>query len=231
MERLTRVVVIVTCAILSMWAGSRIYRDRTVPQARNQREPLERLQPNSLLVATATAAAAGSEAATLAVVEFSDFECPFCGQHARQTYLDIEREFVKTGSVRYVFRHLPLRGRHPNAAAAAQAAECARREGRFWPMHALLFQNQKALARDRLIGYGEAVALDRSSFEACLDHSADTAVPEDEAMASRLQIASTPTFLIGRLGRDGTVNVLRRLNGALPFQMFKTVLEELLTAS
>src|ERR1017187_3493654 len=84
--------------------------------------------------------------ASLAIVEFSDFQCPFCGWYARDTYAELNREFITTGKVAYGFRNFPLEHAHPMALLAAETAACAGFQGRFWEMHDMLFSNQRALA-------------------------------------------------------------------------------------
>jgi protein-disulfide isomerase len=88
---------------------------------------------------------AGQSGARLALIEFSDYQCPFCGQHTRGVYQEIMRQFVDTGQVRYFFKNLPLEKIHPLAFNAAVAAECAGASGQFWAMHDRLFANQNAL--------------------------------------------------------------------------------------
>lgn len=87
----------------------------------------------------------GASSARIGIVEFSDFECPFCGRHAAAVYGELQAKFVNTGKVRYQFRHLPLEQIHPNAKKASEAAECAGDQGKFWEFHDALFANQKAL--------------------------------------------------------------------------------------
>src|SRR6185436_20936742 len=83
----------------------------------------------------AGAATKGRASAPLVMLEFSDFECPFCGRYSRETYPQVQREYVDTGKVRYVFRHTPIERIHPQAMKAAEAAECAGTQGKFWEMH------------------------------------------------------------------------------------------------
>jgi protein-disulfide isomerase len=89
----------------------------------------------------------GAPDARVTVVEFSDYQCPFCGRHARETLPKIDETYIKTGKVKYVFRDFPLERIHPNAVKAAEAARCAGESGKYWEMHNRLFGDQKAGAR------------------------------------------------------------------------------------
>jgi protein-disulfide isomerase len=170
----------------------------------------------------------GDPAAPLVLVEYSDYQCPFCARHVRETAPLIDREYVRTGRVRHVFVDLPLERPHPLALKAAEAAACAGEQKRFWEMHDRLFASQ-----DRLEPWGahaEALSLDGPSFEECLASGRHAAgIRRGVAEASRLSIATTPYFLIGRSERGGaSVRVLATLAGARPFAAFKETLDGLL---
>jgi protein-disulfide isomerase len=132
---------------------------------------------------------------------------------------------VKTGKIRRAFKHLPL-SIHARAFDAALAVECAGRQQRYWSMHRQLFDNQGALASDDLRRHAIAVGLNESQFMACLDDadSADT-VKADQAEARRLQVMSTPTFFVARVEGAGAAILMRRIRGAQPYSVFKTVLD------
>ncbi len=148
----------------------------------------------------------GAADAPITIVEFSDFQCPFCGRAAK----DLRDLVGATPEVSLVFRHFPLdtscnanlqRQMHPNACLAAYAAECAGKQGRFWEYHDLLFENGQRLGRDALVTYGERVGVDVPAFEQCLDDPATHArVAADVEAAARAGVNSTPTlFINGRL--------------------------------
>jgi protein-disulfide isomerase len=103
--------------------------------------------------------AKGASGARVILIEFSDFECPYCGRHFRQTLPRIDREYVQTGKVRYVFRHFPLESLHKEAFKAAEAALCAGDQQKFWEMHDRLFAHQDALATGKLPGHAAALGL------------------------------------------------------------------------
>jgi protein-disulfide isomerase len=170
----------------------------------------------------------GDPAAPLVLVEYSDYQCPFCARHARETAPLIDREYVQAGRVRHVFVDLPLERAHPLALKAAEAAACAGEQKRFWEMHDRLFASQDRL--EPWVAHAEALSLGGPAFEECLAsgrHAA--AIRRGVAEAARLSIATTPYFLIGRSERGGTsVRVVTTLPGARPFAAFKEVLDGLL---
>jgi protein-disulfide isomerase len=169
--------------------------------------------------------------AQFAIVEFSDFQCPFCAQHARNTFSELKRAFVDSGRLAYVFRNFPIETLHPFAFKASEAAECARLQNRFWEMHSELFKNQKALAReDDLIKYAGAARLDLVRFRECLAGSTSGVVSQDINAGKEVGVTSTPTFAVGRFRDDRTVDVLRIIRGALPYAEFEVALKPFLSS-
>jgi protein-disulfide isomerase len=174
----------------------------------------------------------GAATAALALIEFSDFECPFCGRHAQTVYHELQSRFVDTGEVRYVFRHLPLDEIHPSALRAATAAECARAQGKFWEMHDQIFMNQRALAMSNLLDHARLLGLDLQQFQPCLqDSGVTTRIKQDQLEARRLGVSSTPTFFIGEIKSDGIVRVTKRIAGAQTFPVFQAALQGLISKS
>jgi protein-disulfide isomerase len=168
----------------------------------------------------------GHPSARIGVIEYSDFECPFCGKFATATYPTIVKAYVETGKVQFAFRHLPLK-QHPLAMKAAEAAECSRRQGRFWPMHDALFTMPRALDSDSLLAKAKTLGLDSGQFQRCMDGEAITRVRQDVAEAQALGITGTPTFLFGTIEPDGRLKVVRRESGAIPAKAFAGMLDDL----
>ncbi len=139
----------------------------------------------------------GDANAPVVVIEYGDFQCPVCLRFFDETLPAIEQEYIDAGQVRWVFRHFPLTQFHPNAEAAARAAECAGEQGQFFAYHDLLFENQHALMDDDLRGYADTLGLDLTAFDACIA-SADTEarVEGDVADGTALGVTGTPTFFI-----------------------------------
>ncbi|MBV9380865.1 MAG: Na+/H+ antiporter NhaA [Streptosporangiaceae bacterium] len=135
----------------------------------------------------------GPKDSHVTVVEYGDFECPYCGQ-AEPAVRELLRDY---GEVRYVWRHLPLSDVHPHAQLAAEAAEAAAKQGKFWEMHDRLFEHQDALTARDLIRYGREVGLDAERFASDLrKHAGGARVAEDVDSADLANVAGTPTFFV-----------------------------------
>lgn len=171
----------------------------------------------------------GSATARVAVIEYSDYQCPFCGKYDRETFPQIQEDYLKSGKIRYVFRDLPL-DFHENAFKAAEAAHCAGEQGKFWEMHDLLFANQTALTESDLVQHAAALRLDEPRFQQCLTSERFAAdIRKGVTEASNAGLNGTPTFLIGIVQPDSTVKITRKLVGAKPYAQFKAAIDDLLT--
>jgi Na+/H+ antiporter NhaA len=146
----------------------------------------------------------GSEDASVTLVEYGDFECPYCGQAE-----PVIREFLADhGDVRYVWRHLPLTDVHPEAQIAAEAAEAASEQGAFWEMHDLLFQHQDALRRPDLESYAQELGLDVERFsDALRTHEFAGRVADDVDSADLSGVAGTPTFFVNGRRHYGAYDI------------------------
>jgi protein-disulfide isomerase len=172
----------------------------------------------------------GDKNAKLTLVEFSEFQCPFCGRHVRETYPQLDKEYIQTGKVKYVFRDLPLESIHKNAFKASEAAHCAGEQNKFWEMHDRLFANQNALEAPMLTAHAQAIGLDTKKFQACLDGGKSAAdIRKNIADASKLGITGTPTTVIGMTQpNDPKIKILRVIRGAQGYNAFKAAFDELL---
>ena len=223
LDRLSSVAVIVA-SVTVVWA----ILDRR-SESPNMGPWVERLEVGEVVPSPPTAGVRGNSIARIAVVEFSDFECPYCARHARDVYPRLMEEFVDAGRVQYVFRHYPIEHIHPSAFQAAEAVECAGRQGAYWKMHDLLFAVQGASSRPDLMDAAGSLGLG-AAFETCLDSGAmSVRVREDMRYAERLGITSTPTFLFAEIQADGTLKVRARMDGAGTYAVFESTLEELLS--
>jgi protein-disulfide isomerase len=181
-------------------------------------------QPLSLI----GAATKGSRTAKVAIIEFSDFQCPYCGVFARNTLPLLDRDFIQPGRVLFAFRNLPLTEIHPFAQRAAEGAACAGQQGKFWEMHDSLFGDPRHLDQGSILRRADALELRASAFAVCLEGNAATAIQQDEAAAQALAIDGTPIFYLGVLLADGRLNVLNVLAGAQPISQFEGALDGLL---
>lgn len=155
----------------------------------------------------------GSPMAPLTIVEFSDFECPYCGR-AHPVLQQLLSEYE--GRVRLVFKQFPLSA-HPHAAAAARAAVAAGNQGKFWEMHDLLFEHQRQLEEEDLLGYAEQIGLDMDRFRADLASAETQArVEADKDQGQRLGVEGTPTFFVdGRRFREPPTSLAAYVREAL----------------
>ena len=146
----------------------------------------------------------GPEGAPVTVVEYGDFECPYCGQ-AEPIIRELLADF---GDVRYVWRHLPLNDVHPNAQLAAEAAEAAAAQGNFWPMHDLLLEHQDALSGRDLVGYAEELGLNAEKFrDHLMKRKGAGHVIEDVESADQSGVSGTPTFFINGRRHYGAYDI------------------------
>ncbi len=148
------------------------------------------------------------------------------------TLPQIERDYIKTGKVKYVFRDLPLVSIHKQAFKAHEAANCAGDQEKYWEMHNQLFANQKKLRRKDLSDYAKSLGLNLSVFEGCLDSGKhEKGIRKDIASATDAGIRGTPTFLLGYTESDPSkVKAVRMLRGAQPYSQFKQAFDQLLAS-
>ncbi|MBI1747821.1 MAG: thioredoxin domain-containing protein [Acidobacteria bacterium] len=147
----------------------------------------------------------GNAKAPITITEFSDFECPACGEFVRNTLPKITERYIKPGQARLVFRNYPLTGLHPNAEGAAMAAECAAKAGIFWSYHDQLFANAKNLETASLIKYAESLGQDGKIFGQCLRASETRKqVHQDIQDGTKFGVRSTPTLLINKYRVSGS---------------------------
>jgi protein-disulfide isomerase len=161
----------------------------------------------------------------VALVEFTDYECPFCGEYARQTESTVDRQLVDSGILRHVVFNFPLEQIHPHARLASEAAECAGRQGRYWEMHSRLFSDRRNLDPGALIRLGKALGLNEDSFTRCLSGEATDRITADIGEGFRLGVRATPTFLIGIVRSDGSIDVMKRIAGTVSINDLKPVID------
>ena len=166
----------------------------------------------------------GPKTAPFTIVEFTDYQCPFCRRFRVETYPRLKQELIDTGKVRFVSRDFPL-DFHPNAMRAAEAARCADEQGQFWAMHDTLGANAGKLSADDIKGYAGQLKLDLPKFSACVDSDRyKPAIQKDMQEASSLQVGGTPSFVIGKTTLEGVDGIL--FVGAQPFDAFQAKLKE-----
>jgi protein-disulfide isomerase len=156
----------------------------------------------------------GPADAPITIVEYSDYQCPFCRRWHDEVYEPLLAAYP--GQIRLVYRHLPLTSIHPDAMSAAEAAMCAGEQDAYWPFHEKLFSSE-ALNSTTYVQYAQDLKLNLGTFEACLsDHKYQQAIQEDSDFAINLGIRSTPTFFINGLA----------VVGAQPLDVFQQVIDK-----
>jgi protein-disulfide isomerase len=171
----------------------------------------------------------GRPDAPLTLVEFSDYQCPYCRRFFDTTLPALKAEYIDTGKLRYVFRDFPIDRIHPFARKAAEAAHCAGDQGRYWEMHDRLFQNHKALQVEQLKAHAQALGLDPGAFDACLEQGKYAAqVQRDLEDGAAAGVQGTPGFFLGKTRPEDTIQGMF-IKGAQPVTAFRSVIERLLT--
>ena len=178
------------------------------PDANNQENPI-------LEVNTDGDPVEGSKNAPVTIVEFSDFQCPYCGRFAIETLSQIKTNYIDTGKVKVVYKDFPL-SFHENAQKAAEAAQCAFDQDKFWEFHDKIFQNQQDLSVISLKRFASELELNTEKFNGCLDSGKMAArVQKDVQEGASVGISGTPAFLVNGIG----------VTGAQPFEVFKQIID------
>jgi protein-disulfide isomerase len=189
-------------------------------------------EPQNVVLSVKDDPVKGEKDAKLTLIEFSDYQCPFCARHSRETIPQLEREYIATGKIKYVFRNFPIASIHPLAFKAHEAANCAGEQGKYWEMNGRLFANQKAMSPKDLSDHAQALALEMSKFQQCLDSGKHAAkIRKDLADGQKAGVQGTPSFFLGLTEpNDGMVKAVRVIRGAQPYAAFKEAIDSLLSA-
>ncbi len=179
------------------------------------------------IVGLAGAHRMGSAQATIGIVEFSDYQCPYCRGFHDRVFPRLKKEYVDTGIAQFIHKDLPLKSIHPQALPAALAASCAGAQQRFWPMHEALYANYGNLSPTLYPQLARELGLDETKFGACLgDAAREQAVMRDVVEARGLGITGTPSFVIGKIQGD-ELTVVRMTKGVASFEDFAQEIEKL----
>jgi protein-disulfide isomerase len=207
------VYVFIPIAFLLGLGGGYLLWGSSSPSVAAEATPVQRVD-----VSTDDDPSIGPADAPVTIIEFSDYQCPYCQVWYQQVYQQLLASYPD--KLRFVYRDLPL-PMHPEAEPAAEAANCAGEQGDYWKYHDALFDQQYGLSRAAYEHYASDLGLDTTAFTACLDsHRYKDEIQADASDASRIGITGTPSFVInGRI-----------LIGALPFSDFKAVVDEELAA-
>ena len=199
---------------------------------RKARPPQPRFKPSDIAIDGSPVL--GSADAPVTIVEFTDYQCPFCRRHATGTFAQIKKDYVETGKVRYVVRQFPLKAIHPKAVKASEASLCAGDQGQYWEMHHRIFNKTKTFNQEEWVRHAETMGLDMGSFKDCLENGKKSAqVEQDLNDGKALGVRGTPGFFIGRTDpvNPKKFKAVEFLRGAYPFPQFKQAIEKLLKPS
>lgn len=199
-----------TAAVPSQ-AGQTAPQQPQAPSAPDQKTVLSKLKMGHL-------PADGKDNAKVTIVEFSDFQCPFCGRFYKDTLSQIKKDYIDTGKVKLYYRHFPLEF-HPQAKPLAIVAECANDQGKFWQMHNTIFENNDkvgTMTNDDYKKWAVNLGLDTSKFNDCVDQKqhADL-IDADQKAGTEVGVSGTPTFYING----------QQLVGAQPYASFKAIID------
>ena len=174
----------------------------------------------------------GNRDANVVLVEFADYECPYCRQFAGNTMKQIERDYIDSGRIGFVFYDFPIESSHPHAFTAALASSCAAEQGHLWEMNHRLLAESSALTSETLFRNAESLKLDMVKFQRCFaDEQVTARLRQRIREAGEIGIDGTPTFLVGiRKPGSNTIKALRMIEGGYPYEVFKTTLDMLIAS-
>lgn len=173
----------------------------------------------------------GENDAVVTLIEFSDYQCPFCKRHATTVMNELMESYIDTGKVRFVMREFPIPNLHARAEAASTAALCAGDQDNYWGMHDALFEDQKANTDEAFHEMAASLELDTTAFDECMSSGKfDEQISADQLAAQKLGITGTPSFVLGLTDPDdpSKVHLTRYIRGAQPFPTFSAAIDEIL---
>ena len=218
-------VALVVAASVSVWSNA---RSTTASRSSERRLPIS---PPPSPVPISSDQVLGDTHAPVVIVEFSDFQCPYCARFATQTLPVLRLNYFDRGLAQLVFKHLPGNGSHPLARKSAEAAVCASRIGRFRDAHDGLFElfrkQRTGITDEQFRGALVNAGLDNNQQKACFEGDAGQLIQQDVELAKSLGVRSTPTFFIGRRGTNAVVSVTEIIEGAKPLADFVAAIDKL----
>jgi protein-disulfide isomerase len=186
--------------------------------------------PQSVVISVEGEPYKGKKNAKITLVEFSDYQCPYCARHVKNTLPRLDKEYIQTGKLKYVFRDFPILQLHPQAPKVHEAANCAGRQNKYWQIHDIFFRNRKFLPVPKLKEFARTLGLDMAKFNKCLDSGEEAAeVRSDQADGRKAFVRGTPTFFLGYTPPSGKdFRSVNRIIGAQPYSRFKAAIDALL---
>lgn len=210
--------IILALTLANSYMTFKLYNKSASIGEENNNEPAAN-QPSKVQVSAEDDAVKGSKDAPVTIIEFSDYQCPYCERFYTQTFPQIEENYIKTGKVKFVYRDFPLTNLHQYAQKAAEASECADEQGKFWEYQGKLFNNQQSLDTPSLKQYAKDLGLDAAKFNECLDSGKMASeVQKDLKDGQSYGVDGTPAFFINDIF----------VGGAQPFSVFQQVIDQAL---
>jgi protein-disulfide isomerase len=205
-----------------------LYHQHSTPSsvAPPQPEPV-RDAPQEAILDSKDLPSAGNSASRVVLVEFSDYECPYCQRHAAGVGREVTERFVSPGKIRHIFVNNPL-DMHPNAKFLATAAMCAGEQGHYWEMSEAIF-NSKPKTESDVMPLLKRLKLEDGVFRECLDSpEAEKRIARDRNSAKTLGLSGTPAFAIGIADSQGRIRLKKFITGAQPIEVFDEVISQML---
>ena len=194
-------------------------------QAKPAAQPQEEGPTKAKITDLSKVSMLGSKEAPFTIVEYTDYQCPFCQRFHVTAFPELKKAYIDTGKVRFYSKDMPL-DFHPNAMRAAMAARCAGEQGKFWELRDTMGANPNSLDIEHILNFAGNLKLDTGALRACIDGGKyKETVQNDVLEAMRVGANGTPTFIVGKSVGEGVDGEL--IVGALPFQMFDSKLKEL----
>ena len=195
----------------------------------SQKPPVQAKQAKLAAISLEGSPILGSDKAKIGIIEFSDYQCPYCKRHYKQTFPEIDKNYIETGKVKYVMKQFPL-GFHAKAKGASIAALCMEniKPGAYWDAHKSIFDGDTKLNNVSYKALAKSLNVDLGKFQSCLDDpKTSEIIDEDMAAATAAGVTGTPAFIVGEIVGGKLVNG-RLVTGARPYNSFSQVLNELL---
>jgi len=186
------------------------------------------------VVSVGTSPYKGKADAIVTMIEYSDYQCPYCAKIYREVMPTLVREYIDTGKLKFVMRENPLVSIHPNAMGAAMAAMCAGEQDKYFEMHDLMFDNQRKLGIDNLKTLAGTIGMDATMFYECLDSKKyQKEISDDIASAAKLGARGTPGFVLGLTDQDDSdkANMTVLLRGARTINSIKRDIDKLIASA
>jgi len=176
----------------------------------------------------------GKADATVTLMEFSDYQCPFCARNYREVMPTLTKDYIDTGKLKFVMREMPIPSLHRNAMNASLAALCAGDQDKYWEMHNVLFENQRELDIDNIKSLAASTGVDAATFNDCLDNKDhQKQVNRDIALGAKLGVRGTPGFVLGLTDPEDAdkASMSIYVKGAKSLDHFQAVIDDLLESS